>query len=132
MIFKPASRSCAIFPACPEKSARWAIAWAAGSLISLRRAPMRGYYGVYIQDQLAEASAIAHPLMLHIAAADEFVPPPAQEKIVAGLSSNSHVTLHSYAGMAHAFARVGGAHYDKANADLANNRTINFFRQQLD
>ena len=29
--------------------------------------------------------------------------------------------------MNHAFARVGGAHYDKANADLANVRSADFF-----
>jgi carboxymethylenebutenolidase len=33
--------------------------------------------------------------------------------------------------MDHAFARVGGAHYDKACADLANGRTSTFFRQHL-
>ena len=90
-----------------------------------------GYYGIYIQDRLAEAAAISKPLMLHIAGADEFVPPPAQEKIIAGLSTNPLVTLHSYPGMNHAFARVGGKHYDKANADLANGRTAAFFNQHL-
>ena len=90
-----------------------------------------GYYGVYIQEHLGEAGAIKQPLMLHIAAADEYVPPPAQEKIIAGLSSNPQVTLHSYPGVNHAFARVGGKHYDKASADLANSRTAAFFGQHL-
>ncbi len=39
-----------------------------------------GYYGVNIQNRLDEAGKIAHPLMLHIAEADEYVPPPAQAK----------------------------------------------------
>ena len=90
-----------------------------------------GYYGVGIQDLLGEAKSIRKPLMLHIAEKDEYTPPPAQEKIKAGLKDNPHVTLHSYPGMDHAFARVGGQHYDKAAADLANRRTAEFFQRHL-
>jgi carboxymethylenebutenolidase len=90
-----------------------------------------GYYGVGIQDLLGEAKNIKKPLMLHIAEKDQFVPPPAQEKIKAGLKDNPHVTLHSYPGMDHAFARVGGQHYDKNAADLANRRTAEFFQRHL-
>jgi len=90
-----------------------------------------GYYGVSIQDRLGEAANIKKPLMLHIAAKDEFTPPEAQKKIQDGLGKNPLVTLHVYPEMDHAFARIGGAHYDKACADLANGRTSTFFRQHL-
>jgi carboxymethylenebutenolidase len=90
-----------------------------------------GYYGVNIQNRLDEAKNIQRPLMLHIAEADEYVPPEAQVKIVASLKGNSHVTIHRYPLMNHAFARVGGAHYDKAMADHANIRSATFFRQNL-
>jgi len=90
-----------------------------------------GYYGVNIQTMLDEAASIRKPLMLHIAEKDEYVPPPAQKQIVDGLKGNSHVTIHTYPGMDHAFARVGGAHYDQANAELANGRTSTFFKQHL-
>jgi carboxymethylenebutenolidase len=90
-----------------------------------------GYYGVNIQDKLGEAAKIKKPLMLHIAGKDEYVPPDAQKKIADGLKNNPHVTIHSYPEMNHAFARPGGAHYDKACADLANGRTATFFRQHL-
>ena len=90
-----------------------------------------GYYGVNIQNRLDEAKNIQHPLMLHIAEADEYVPPPAQAKIEAGLKDNPHVTIHRYPLMNHAFARVGGAHYDKAMADHANIRSATFLRQHL-
>jgi carboxymethylenebutenolidase len=90
-----------------------------------------GYYGVNIQEKLGEAAKIKKPLMLHIAAKDEYVPPEAQKKIVDGLKGNPLVTIHTYAEMNHAFARPGGAHYDKACADLANGRTATFFRQHL-
>jgi carboxymethylenebutenolidase len=90
-----------------------------------------GYYGITIQDRLEEAARIARPLMLHIAEADEYTPPAAREKLVAGLRGHPQVTLHVYPGVDHAFARVGGKHYDKACADLANSRTAAFFRQHL-
>jgi len=90
-----------------------------------------GYYGVNIQDKLGEAAKIKKPLMLHIAGKDEYSPPEAQKKVVEGLKGNSLVTIHTYAEMNHAFARQGGAHYDKACADLANGRTSTFFRQHL-
>jgi carboxymethylenebutenolidase len=90
-----------------------------------------GYYGVYIQAGLGEAKNIKKPLMLHIAGKDQFTPPEAQKQITDGLKGNSLVTIHVYPEMDHAFAREGGQHYDKANADLANTRTDTFFRQHL-
>jgi carboxymethylenebutenolidase len=90
-----------------------------------------GYYGVGIQDQLAEAKSIRKPLLLHIAEADQFVPPPAQAKIKEGLGGDKLVALNSYAGVNHAFARMGGEHYDKKAADLANQRTADFFKKTL-
>lgn len=90
-----------------------------------------GYYGVNIQTLLGEAKVIQKPLMLHIAGKDEFVKPEAQKQIIDGLKDNPLVTTHLYPQMDHAFARVGGAHYDQANADLANGRTATFFRQHL-
>jgi carboxymethylenebutenolidase len=90
-----------------------------------------GYYGVNIQKFLGEAKAIKKPLLLHIAAKDGFTPPEAQKQIADGLKGNPLVTLHAYPEMDHAFARVGGEHYDHANAELANGRTATFFRQHL-
>ncbi len=90
-----------------------------------------GYYGVNIQNRLDDAKGIKKPLMLHIAGKDEFVPPEAQEQVVAGLRDNSHVTIHRYPEMDHAFARPGGAHYDKKTADEANDRTVKFFQRHL-
>jgi carboxymethylenebutenolidase len=90
-----------------------------------------GYYGVGIEGALGEASKIGKPLMLHVAEKDQFCPPEAQAAIRKALGSHKQVTLHSYPGMDHAFARVGGAHYDKAAADLANGRTQAFFKTHL-
>ena len=90
-----------------------------------------GYYGVGIQDAVEEAANITKPLLLHVAEEDEFVPKDAQRKVHVALDGNALVTIHDYAGMDHAFARIGGAHYDKAQADIANGRTAAFFEQNL-
>lgn len=90
-----------------------------------------GYYGVRIPECLDEAKKISKPLMLHIATEDEFVPKDAQTKMHDTLDGHTQVTLHDYKGNDHAFAREGGAHYDKDAADLANKRTIEFFKNNL-
>ena len=86
---------------------------------------------VAIENSLDEAPNIARPLMLHMAEKDQFVLPEAQVKITETLAPNSHVTLHKYAGMDHAFARAGGQHYDQTAADLANQRSRDFLTQHL-
>ncbi len=90
-----------------------------------------GYYGVMIDQLLGEAGNIKKPLMLHIAEKDGFVPPPVQQKMHEGLKGNRNVTLQDYAGQDHAFARDGGEHFDQAAATLANDRTAQFFKQNL-
>ena len=90
-----------------------------------------GYYGVGIENALEEAGNISRPLMLHIAEQDQFCPPEAQSKITAAMGDVSSATVHSYADVDHAFARIGGAHYDQAAADQANGRTASFFTENL-
>lgn len=90
-----------------------------------------GYYGVGIQKTLDEAANLNCPLMLHIAAKDEYCPPEAQKQIHDALGTNSLATLHDYSEQDHAFGRTGGAHYDAAAAELANLRTLEFFVRHL-
>ena len=90
-----------------------------------------GYYAVGLADLLDEAKNIRKPLLLHVANKDQFVPPEAQAKVKAALQGNAQVTLCDYAQQDHAFARLGGEHYDKAAADLANQRTADFFKKHL-
>ena len=89
------------------------------------------YYGVGLDGILGEASKIAKPTMLHIAELDKFVPPEAQKKVKDGLAGNKHVTIHSYPGVDHAFARDGGQHWNAQAAGLANQRSADFFRKHL-
>lgn len=89
------------------------------------------YYGVGIQDLLDEASKIKNPLLMHIAALDKFVPKEAQEKILAALKDHPQVEAHVYPGVDHAFARVGGEHYNREAATLAHQRTAAFLKKNL-
>ena len=89
------------------------------------------YYGVQIDEMLDEAANIKKPLMLHIAEEDEFVPKDAQEKIKTGLEDHEMVTIHSYPGVSHAFARIGGENYDDYSATTANQRTKEFLAANL-
>ena len=88
-----------------------------------------GYYGVYLTEHLNEV--IRCPLMLHIAGADEFVPPEAQKQLHAALDRHAKATLYDYPGLGHAFAREGGKHWDAPAAKTANARTLTFFNKHL-
>ena len=90
-----------------------------------------GYYGVAIETMLDQAENIQNPLLLHIAEEDDFVDKGAQEAIKTGLADHPMVTIHSYAGADHAFARDNGMHYKEDAAKLANARTREFFAQNL-
>ncbi|MES2340590.1 MAG: dienelactone hydrolase family protein [Pseudomonadota bacterium] len=91
-----------------------------------------GYYGVGIESRVAEADKLERPLMLHIAEEDQFVPKEAQAVILQALKNHAHVTIHTYPGCDHAFARHGGEHYDADAARHANGRSLAFFQQHLD
>ncbi len=90
-----------------------------------------GYYGVMIDQMLNEAHAIANPLMLHIPTADHFVSPEAQAAIHAALDSHPKVVLHDYVGLDHGFAAEMGSRRDEAGAQLADERTRDFFKAHL-
>lgn len=89
------------------------------------------YYGVGIEKHLGEADKLAHPLLIHVAEDDQFVPKEAQALILAQLKNHPQVQLFTYPGRDHAFARQGGEHYDAADAKLAGGRTLSFFQQHL-
>lgn len=122
-------------PACTGKAG--AIGYCLGGKLAYLMATRSdsdasvGYYAVGLPDILGEAKNIKKPLLLHIAEKDQFVPPEAQKKVTEALKSNKLVTIYSYPGADHAFARVGGQHYDKKAADQANQRTAEFLKKHL-
>ncbi len=89
------------------------------------------YYGVGIEGLLDEADKITRPYLTHIAGRDTFVPPEAQMAIKARLGQSPWVAIRSFAEQDHAFARVGGDHWDAPAAAIANETTVSFLRQTL-
>ncbi len=90
-----------------------------------------GFYGVGIEGLLDEAKNTKKPLMLHIAEEDKFVPKDAQQKVKDALGNTPNVTIHSFPGVDHAFARIDGQHWDAKAAESANKRTADFFKKHL-
>jgi carboxymethylenebutenolidase len=68
---------------------------------------------------------------MHVAEEDEFISKAAQAEIKTALANKPNATVYSYPGQSHAFSRHNGAHYNAAAAHLANGRTSEFLRQQL-
>ena len=89
------------------------------------------YYGVGIDGKLDEAAKIKAPILLHVAEKDQFVPAAAQAAMAKVLVNGPRLSLHTYPGCDHAFARPGGEHFDAAAAKLANDRTTDFFTKTL-
>src|SRR3984957_5124830 len=66
---------------------------------------------------------VTRPLLVHIADKDEFFPPDGRAKVVE--ATKGHALIHSYVypNADHAFARVGGVHWDGRSAAIANGRS---------
>ena len=90
-----------------------------------------GYYAVGVDGLLREKHAIAHPLMLHIATEDGFVDKATQEAMHDGLDDHPKVILHDYEGQDHGFATEFGERRADAAAELADQRTSDFFAEHL-
>lgn len=89
------------------------------------------YYGVGLENHLDEAAKITCPLVLHVAEQDDHVPPEAVEQVRQALSDHRGVSIFSYPGAGHAFARPGGAQYDKPAAMMAYSRSLALLRGVL-
>ena len=102
-------------------------------LVSARHGTDAGvaYYPGSAEDYASEAKNISTPLMIHLGEEDEFISKAAQQTIKSAVAPNTSVTVFSYPGCSHAFARHTGTHFDADAAALANGRTYAFFKQQL-
>ena len=89
-----------------------------------------GYYGVGIENVLGEKHNMKSPLLLHVATADQFVPPDNQKQVRDGLGDHALVTIYDY-DADHAFARKGGHSFVEKAAALAEQRTADFFERHL-
>ena len=81
------------------------------------------YYGVGLDNLLGDLGKIIKPLIVHIADKDEFFPPEGRAKVVEATKGHSQIACHVYPNADHAFARVGGIHWDGRSATIANGRS---------
>lgn len=80
----------------------------------------------------AEAAKVVAPLQLHLAGLDERVATTAWPWVAALGSAGKAIEAFNYAGVNHAFHNDTSAQrYDKAAAELAWSRTLDFFRRYL-
>lgn len=88
------------------------------------------YYGRQLAaDKVPDIKA---PLMLHYAGLDERINAGIADYEAALKAAGKEYTLHMYDGVNHAFNNdTSDARYDKAAADLAWSRTVEFFRAKL-
>jgi carboxymethylenebutenolidase len=89
------------------------------------------YHGGDTEKYLGEVGGLEAPLLMHLGEEDEFISKAAQAEIKTALARKANATVYSYPGQRHAFSRHNGAHYNAAAAALANRRTSEFLRQQL-
>jgi len=81
------------------------------------------YYGVGLDNLLGDLGKVTKPLLVHIADKDEFFPPEGRAKVVEAAKGNALINSYVYPNADHAFARVGGVHWDGRSAAIANGRS---------
>ena len=88
------------------------------------------YYGLQVPAD--EVPAIRAPLLLHYAELDQRVNAGIAAYESALKANGKRYTIYMYPGVNHAFNNdTGGARYNKEAADLAWERTLAFFKEQL-
>jgi carboxymethylenebutenolidase len=81
------------------------------------------YYGVGLDGLIDDLDKVRAKLVVHIAEEDKFFPPEGRAKVLSAVQGNPHIDAYSYAGADHAFARIGGIHWNGLAATIANGRS---------
>jgi carboxymethylenebutenolidase len=81
------------------------------------------YYGIGLDALLGDIGKVMKPLVVHIADEDGFFPAEGRAKVVEAAKAHPHMTTYVYPKADHAFARVGGTHWDGRSAVIANGRS---------
>jgi carboxymethylenebutenolidase len=81
------------------------------------------YYGVGLDNLLGDLGKVTKPLVVHIADQDEFFPAEGRAKVVQAVKGHKNIACYVYPNANHAFARVGGVHWNGRAAAIANGRS---------
>ncbi len=81
------------------------------------------YYGVGLDGLLGDLDRIRAPLVVHIAGEDKFFPAEGRARVIEAVKGRPNIAAYVYPGADHAFARVGGVHWNGLAATIANGRS---------
>lgn len=81
------------------------------------------YYGVGLDGLLGDVAKVRTPLVVHIAEKDAFFPAEGRAKVIEAAKAHPSIAAYSYPDADHAFARVGGTHWQGRAATIANGRS---------
>lgn len=90
------------------------------------------YYGVAIEAVLDRVDELSAPVLLHIGVEDALCPKEAQAAIHKALNARAGVEIIDHPGVGHAFARLGGATFNREAAERADDATAAFLSRHLD
>jgi carboxymethylenebutenolidase len=85
------------------------------------------YYGVGLDNLLGDLGNVKKPLLVHIADKDEFFAPEGRAKTVEAVKGHQRTACYTYPDADHAFAGVGGTHWDGRSSAIANGRSAEAF-----
>jgi carboxymethylenebutenolidase len=80
------------------------------------------YYGVGLDGLLGDLGNVTKPLVVYVADRDEYFSADGRAKLVAATKDHPLIACYNY-DADHAFARVGGIHWDGRSAAIANGRS---------
>ena len=89
------------------------------------------YYGVGLDQFADELDKVSKPLLLHVAENDQFFPAEGRARLLAAATGNTSIHAWTYPNADHAFARVGGTHWQGRAAAIANGRSAEALVQAL-
>ena len=89
------------------------------------------YYGVGIEQNLDEASAIRCPIALHFGSEDKAVSAAARASIKKALAEKDNAEIYVYEGAGHAFNNRLRDAFHRPSASLAHSRTISLLRRVI-
>jgi carboxymethylenebutenolidase len=89
------------------------------------------YYGVGLDGLLGDLDKVTRKLVVHIADKDAFFPPEGRAAVIAATKGHKHAVSYVYPNADHAFARVGGTHWEGRSAAIANGRSAEILAASL-
>jgi carboxymethylenebutenolidase len=82
-----------------------------------------GYYGIGLEERVAQIAAINKPAMFHMGTRDHYITADARAVLDEECGRNRNIELHWYPA-GHSFVRSSSPFFDHAAAELANGRTL--------